>query len=525
MAGGTLAAGSESLVLHVGSEMFAFQEADVKDESSRLWTNSGLTWSDGDAVELSLTLGASIDSTDATLSGLTVNDGASDLTLTPNFAPDMSGYAADVGAAIDTVTLTATVNHSGARVQSVTLDGTPIADTDFSDGITVPSLVEDANVIAVSVRAEDGTQKTYTITVTRAVPPSTDATLSALTVNDGASDLTLRPSFAPDTLGYAADVDAAIDTVTLTATVNHSGASVTSVLLMGNSITDTDFSDGITVPSLVEDANAIAVIVTAEDGTQKTYTITVTRAAPSSTDATLSALAVNDGSSDLTLTPSFEPDKLDYAADVGNSIDTVTLTATVNHSGARVQSVTLDGTPIADTDFSDGITVPSLVEDANVIAVSVTAEDGTQETYTITVTRGRSLVDRRDAERADGQRRDERLDAHAELRAGTSGYAADVGAAIDTVTLTATVEPLGRVGDQGLAQGERHRRHRFQRWDHGSLAGRGRERDLGDRDGRGHRHQRVIHCDGDAGAFDADREHRYGQDERGLQSKRASPTR
>ena len=78
--------------------------------------------------------------------------------------------------------------------------------------------------------------------------------------------------------------------------------------------------------------------------------------------------------------PTFEPDKLDYAADVGNSSDTVTLTATVKHSGARVQSVTLDGTPIADTDFSDGITVPSLVEDANVIAVSVTAEDGRRPT-------------------------------------------------------------------------------------------------------------------------------------------------
>ena len=441
--GEPIAAGSESLVLHVGSEMFAFQEADVKDESSRLWNNSGLTWSDGDAVELKLTLGASIDSTDATLSALTVNDGASDLTLTPNFAPDMSGYAADVGAAIDTVTLTATVNHSGARVQSVTLDGTPIADTDFSDGITVPSLVEDANVIAVIVRAEDGTSKTYTITVTRAVPSSTDATLSALTVNDGTSDLMLTPNFAPGTSAYEADVGAAIDTVTLTATVNHSGASVTRVLLKGNDIVDTDFSDGITVPSLDEGANAIAVIVTAEDGTQKTYTITVTRAVPPSTDATLSALTVNDGASDLTLTPNFAPGTSGYAADVGAAIDTVTLTATVNHSGARVQSVTLDGTPIADTDFSDGITVPSLVEDANVIAVSVTAEDGTQETYTITVTR--AAPSSTDATLSALTVNDGTSDLMLtpNFAPDMSAYAADVGAAIDTVTLTATVNHSG----------------------------------------------------------------------------------
>ena len=517
--GEPIAAGSESLVLHVGSEMFAFQEADVKDESSRLWNNSGLTWSDGDAVELKLTLGASIDSTDATLSALTVNDGASDLTLTPNFAPDMSGYAADVGAAIDTVTLTATVNHSGARVQSVTLDGTPIADTDFSDGITVPSLVEDANVIAVIVTAEDGTSKTYTITVTRAVPSSTDATLSALTVNDGASDLMLTPNFAPDTLGYAADVDAAIDTVTLTATVNHSGASVTSVTAQGEPIADTDFSDGITVPSLVEDANVIAVSVTAEDGTQKTYTITVTRAVPPSTDATLSALTVNDGTSDLTLTPNFAPDTSGYAADVGAAIDTVTLTATVNHSGASVTSVTAQGERHRRHRFQR--------RDHGSLAGRGRERDRRErdgggrhpEDLHDHGDAGRSLVDRRDAERADGQRRDERLDAHAELRAGHVGLCGGRGRRDRHGDADRDGEPLGRVGNQGLAQGERHRRHRFQRRDHGSLAGRGRERDLRDRDGGGHRHQRVIHCDGDAGAVDADREHRCGQDERGLQAR------
>ena len=451
--GEPIAAGSESLVLHVGSEMFAFQEADVKDESSRLWNNSGLTWTDGDAVELKLTLGASIDSTDATLSALTVNDGTIDLMLRPSFAPGTQDYAADVGNAIDTVTLTATVNHSGARVQSVTLDGTPIADTDFSDGITVPSLDEGANVIAVSVTAEDGTQETYTITVTRAVPSSTDATLSALTVNDGTSNLMLTPIFAPGTLDYAADVGAAIDTVTLTATVNHSGARVQSVTLDGTPIADTDFSDGITVPSLVEDANAIAVIVTAEDGTQKTYTITVTRAAPLSTDATLSALTVNDGSSDLTLTPSFAPDTSGYAADVDAAIDTVTLTATVNHSGASVTSVLLMGNSITDTDFSDGITVPSLAEGENVIAVSVTAEDGTQKTYTITVTRAAPLST--DATLSALTVNDGTIDLMLtpSFAPGTSGYAADVGAAIDTVTLTATVNHSGASVTRVLLKG------------------------------------------------------------------------
>ena len=54
---------------------------------------------------------------------------------------------------------------------------------------------------------------------------STDATLNALTVNDGTSDLTLSPGFGSGTYAYAANVGNAVTTVTLSATVNHTGAS------------------------------------------------------------------------------------------------------------------------------------------------------------------------------------------------------------------------------------------------------------------------------------------------------------
>ena len=102
-----------------------------------------------------------------------------------------------------------------------------------------------------------------------------------------------------------------------------------------------------------------------------------------STDATLSALTVNDGTThtiDLASTP--------YTLDVGNAVTTVTLTATPTHTGASVSAVTLGGTAITDAVFTDGITVPSLVEGDNVIVVTVTAEDGTTtQPYTVTVTR------------------------------------------------------------------------------------------------------------------------------------------
>ena len=109
--------------------------------------------------------------------------------------------------------------------------------------------------------------------------------------------------------------------------------------------------------------------------------------ADASSDATLSALAVNDGTNDLTLTPTFASGTYAYAATVDNEVDEVTLTATVNEAGATVSGVTLAGTAIADSDFTDGITVPSLVVGDNEVVVTVTAEDASTQTYTVTVTR------------------------------------------------------------------------------------------------------------------------------------------
>ena len=240
----------------------------------------------------------------------------------------------------------------------------------------------------------DGRGGPYPDTATASVDVlSSDATLNALTASDGTSDLTLDPAFASGTYTYTASVGNAVTSVTLTATPSHAGGLVTKVTLGGTEIADTDFSDGIAVPSLAEGANEIVVTVTAEDAiTTQDYTVTVTRAT-ALTDATLSALTVNDGTSDLTLDPTFATGTYAYAASVGNAVTSVTLTATPSHSGGSVTGVTLGGTAIADTDFSDGIMVPSLVEGANEIVVTVTAEDTTiTRDYTVTVTRARAGI-------------------------------------------------------------------------------------------------------------------------------------
>ncbi|MYE11059.1 MAG: cadherin-like beta sandwich domain-containing protein, partial [Gammaproteobacteria bacterium] len=128
-----------------------------------------------------------------------------------------------------------------------------------------------------------------------AVVQATDATLSALSIDDGYDKFVtnLSPQFDPAMTSYTSSAAAQIDQVTMQATAgNADGASVD--YLDGNDQLRTDAdtdAEGFQV-DLEVGANTIEVRVTAEDGsTTRTYTIVVTRDAPlASPDALLSNL-------------------------------------------------------------------------------------------------------------------------------------------------------------------------------------------------------------------------------------------
>ena len=199
-------------------------------------------------------------------------------------------------------------------------------------------------------------------------PASTDATLSGLIlsgVNFG--------NFDSATTGYTASVANDVSQTTVTPTANDDGATY-EIKLSG--VTDDD-----RVIPLAVGSNVITVEVTAEDGnTAKTYTVTVTRAAPSSTDATLSGLilsGIDFGAFDSATTG--------YTASVANDVTQTTVTPTTNDGGATY-AIELGG--VADADG----TVP-LAVGSNAITIEVTAEDGnTAKTYTVTVTRAEQPV-------------------------------------------------------------------------------------------------------------------------------------
>ena len=119
-------------------------------------------------------------SMDATLSGLTVTGGGSDLVT---FVSSTTTYTAMVASTVAEVTVTPTLNDSGASIEYLDGDDATLTDAGTADGHQV-AVAEGDNVIKVKVTAADGnTTETYAVTVTRRAT----ATNSAPTFTDGAS--------------------------------------------------------------------------------------------------------------------------------------------------------------------------------------------------------------------------------------------------------------------------------------------------------------------------------------------------
>ncbi len=115
--------------------------------------------------------------------------------------------------------------------------------------------------------------------------PSNNADLSNLTLSTG----TLTPVFASATTSYTSSVANAVNSITVTPTAADAGATIT---VNGNAVTSGTASGAI---ALNVGSNIITVVVTAQNTTTtKTYTIDVTRAAPSGSPSVTLDAALTD---------------------------------------------------------------------------------------------------------------------------------------------------------------------------------------------------------------------------------------
>jgi DUF971 family protein len=306
-----------------------------------------VTAQDGTTQSYTVAVTRAAASSDATLSALTLSQGS----LSPNFASGTQAYTASVAHGVSSLIVTPTTNDTNAT-----------ATVNAASAATPVTLSVGSNTVTVQVTAQDGSTQSYTVTVTRAaVSASSDATLSALTLSSGS----LSPSFASGTQAYTASVAHGVSSLIVTPTTNDINATAT-----------VNGASPATPVTLTVGSNTVTVQVTAQDGSTQSYTVAVTRAA--SSDATLSALTLSQGS----LSPSFASGTLAYTALVPNSVSSLIVTPTTNDANA---SATVNGASAA--------TPVTLTVGSNTVTVQVTAQDGSTQSYTVAVTRAAASSD------------------------------------------------------------------------------------------------------------------------------------
>lgn len=202
--------------------------------------------------------------------------------------------------------------------------------------------------------------------------PDSQASLLGLSISAGA----LAPLFSGVTTTYTVDVSSGVTSLTVTPTAASANASI-----QVNGAAVASGASSAALP-LAFGNTAITVVVTAQNGAVKTYSLTVTRHAALSTNAGLAGLAVSQGS----LSPVFSGATLTYSDSVSYGVDAIAVTPTV--AGARA-TLMVNGAPLASGIASGLIGLPV---GNTAIAIRVTAEDlVTVLTYTVTVTRSVSV--------------------------------------------------------------------------------------------------------------------------------------
>lgn len=190
------------------------------------------------------------------LSGLSLSKGK----LNTGFSPSDFTYTASVAKTVKSIKVKPTLADPNAKAK---VNGVPVKTGSASAAIP---LAVGNNTITIRVSAQNGTRvKTYRIKVTRGKSP--DATLSGLVVQTS----TLGPKFKPATTEYTASVPISTKSAKITATASDGAAKIK---IDGTSVKSGTWSAAI---PLKTGKNEVKIVVTAQDGSTKTYKITITR--------------------------------------------------------------------------------------------------------------------------------------------------------------------------------------------------------------------------------------------------------
>jgi exo-poly-alpha-galacturonosidase len=300
----------------------------------------------------------------ANLYSLSVSAG----TLSPSFSANVTSYAVEVANSVSSVTVTPAAD---AATSTITVNGISLTSGSTSSSIALPNTGSTVNTITIVVTGSDKkTTKTYTIVVTRLdAPLSSNANLSALALSEG----NLNPGFAVDTVSYNVELPYATMAISITPSVAEASATVK---VESETVVSGTSSQSIVLANSGLTPNEIHVVVTAQNGAIKTYTLYVFRAAVS-IEARLSSCTISSG----TMTPPFSGDVETYTVWVASSVTAVTFIPVAAGTGA---TITVNGNSVASGSESPAV---SLAVGSNAVPIIVTAQSGTTKTYQLTVIR------------------------------------------------------------------------------------------------------------------------------------------
>ena len=168
---------------------------------------------------------------------ITTNDDEA-VTLSPSFSANVYTYQANVASTVRTVNVDARLEDSRANM--------------IVNGADDELVAGENNEITITVTAEDGTKKAYTINITREALTA-DATLSDLTIEE-CEDF----EFQEDKFTYNVKIGRNVDSLTLEYTLSDENATV-----------EIDGNENL------KNGSKVRITVTAEDGTKRVYTLNI----------------------------------------------------------------------------------------------------------------------------------------------------------------------------------------------------------------------------------------------------------
>lgn len=262
---------------------------------------------------------------------------------------ELSGWSVDLEESGGEITFFASDDDLDAPINSDTAV--------FSLNFTVRNTVSEGDTIAITARdleASDGisdffpAETSYRRQVSR--PLSSNNNLRSLLVSNG----DISPQFSPGTTNYTATVPFSVTRLEITATADDNNASVS-----------------LSNPGLNVGSNTVSITVTAENGSQKTYRINVTREQDpdyvAASNGKLQSLIPGEG----ILSPPFDPDERLYYVYLPYEID-------------RFDARGEPQDPKAVGVESEEIELEVGENEFNIYGI---AEDGTREKYTVIVVR------------------------------------------------------------------------------------------------------------------------------------------